>query len=86
MVATDYLTPSKLQDGMNAALPSDQWLQEIVSLEQTLLAQMQVALSSYSVGLSTLDLGSPSPMRRNATEGEKALCSLQRMQSPGQFA
>ena len=81
----DHLTPSTLGSGINGLLPDDQWYNDFVALEQNIGTQMQIALSTYAIGFSTLDLGIAPPMPKNQTEADKQLCGLQRMQSPGGF-
>jgi hypothetical protein len=81
----DHLTPSTLDSGISNSLPDDQWVHDFVSLEQNIGTQMQIALSTYAIGISTLNLGTMPPMRKNQTEADEQLCGLQRMQSPGGF-
>lgn len=81
----DHLTPSTLGAGINVQVPDDHRVHDFVALEQNIGTQMQIALSTYAIGASTLDLETTPPMRKNQTEAEKKLCGLQRMQSPGGF-
>lgn len=81
----DHLTPSNLDSGLNNRLLEDQWAHDFVLLEQNIGTQMQIALSTYAIGASTLDLVAEPYMRKNQTEAEKQLCRLQRMHSPGGF-
>ncbi|KAF9741118.1 hypothetical protein PMIN04_006738 [Paraphaeosphaeria minitans] len=83
--AMNHLTPASINSGFNAPLPSDQWLQDMIMLEQNIRAQLQIALSTYAAGGSTLDSKPTTPLRHNATQAEKNLCGIQLMQSPGGF-
>ncbi|KAJ4289802.1 hypothetical protein N0V90_011133 [Kalmusia sp. IMI 367209] len=83
--AMNHLTPASINSGFNAPLPSDQWLQDMVMLEQNIRAQLQIALSTYAVGGSTLNFKATTPLRRKPAEAERNLCGIQLMKSPGGF-
>lgn len=83
--AMNHLTPASINSGFNAPLPNDQWLRDMIMVEQNIRAQLQIALSTYAVGGSTLDFEATTPLLRNPTEADKKLCGMQLMQSPGGF-
>jgi len=83
--AMNHLTPASIISGFNTPLPSNQWLQDMVMLEQNIRAQLQIALSTYAVGGPTLNFKATTPLRRNPAKAEKNLCGIQLMKSPGGF-
>jgi hypothetical protein len=84
IMSSDF-TPSGISSKRNAGLPSDQWIKQFALLENSAKAALQIGLSTYAIGPSTLNLEEESPMRVTQPEAIKGLCALQRMQSPGGF-
>lgn len=83
--AFDYIQPFSTNPLFNPPLPKDQWVKTLIKIEMSVLTQLQIGLSTYAIGTSNLGLEIATPMRSNQTEGDKGLCSLQRMRSPGGF-
>lgn len=81
----EHLTPASLTSGYNIPLPSDQWLQDMTTMQQMGMANFQVALATHTLDTSTLDLQDITPFLSNATVADKSLCGIQLMQSPGGF-
>ena len=83
--ALNYFAQPSYANAANVPFSNDQWIKQLVKMENNTLAQIQIALSTYSTGLSNLGLKETPPILPNATEAEKGLCGLQRMRSPGGF-
>jgi hypothetical protein len=67
------------------SLPDDQWIREIVRWERFIWASMQTTISDYAIGYVTREPSAKDFIIKNATEGEKQLCGVQRMRKSGDF-
>jgi hypothetical protein len=70
------------------SLPNDFWKEEILGWEKESWARMQIAMSRYAIGAD----GSDTPGQKEdnwwikpTSDGEKALCSAQKMRKSGGF-
>jgi hypothetical protein len=62
------LTIDSLSAGYNSPLRSDQWLQDMIMLEQNVRAELQVGLSMYATGAPGLDPMVTVPLLSNPKE------------------
>ncbi|KAF2470133.1 uncharacterized protein BDR25DRAFT_370147 [Lindgomyces ingoldianus] len=72
-------------DGFVVSLPDDQWINEVISLEQYVWGSLQTVISGYAVGPQVRDESAEEFVRKNMTNGERGLCGLQRMRKSGGF-
>ncbi|RAR10171.1 hypothetical protein DDE82_001446 [Stemphylium lycopersici] len=88
---TQDIQSCKLSDQINqgngntVSLPKDFWKQEVLAWEQEHWAAMQIAVSRYAIGPKTIDPLADGFLLEPQTEGEKALCGVQKMKKSGQF-
>lgn len=71
--------------GYISALPDDQWVQEVVGWESNTWASLQIAIAEYATGVKARDAFADSYYRQPETDGEKKLCSMQKMKKSGGF-
>jgi hypothetical protein len=64
------------------SLPDDFWKREIVARENQILAALQTAMLYYAVGPKALDPDADTYWHKPETDGEKALCAVQRVKKP----
>ena len=70
------------------SLPNDFWKQEVLGWEQESFAGLQIAMSRYAIGgegASTEEQPDDAWWFKPDTEGEKNLCSAQKMKKSGGF-
>jgi hypothetical protein len=66
-------------------LPDDNWENELLAWEQYVWSQIQVAVADYAIGAEVRAPGAENYHKNITTEGERALCGMQKMRSPGGF-
>jgi hypothetical protein len=66
-------------------LPNDKWVQEIYFWEQYVWAQIQIALADYAIGPAARSPEIGAAVKNGTTSGERQLCGVQKMRSPGNF-
>jgi hypothetical protein len=71
--------------GFIPSLPDDQWVKEIVGWESTTWAALQIAVEKYATGAKSIDPSADDYVKAPETDGEKALCAMQRMRKSGGF-
>jgi hypothetical protein len=64
-------------------LPKDNWVQEITYWEQYIWSQIQIALANYAIGPAVQHPQAERYVKTNTTDGQKHLCGMQKMRSPG---
>lgn len=69
--------PFGLNPQYNTPLKFDEWVHQFIFLDNVVITQLQVALSTYAVGLSALGLDVPEILRHNPMDVEKTPCTLQ---------
>ncbi|KAF2745218.1 hypothetical protein M011DRAFT_479365 [Sporormia fimetaria CBS 119925] len=72
-------------DNRVETLPDDQWINEIHSWETEAWAIHQIVLSDYAIGPSLRASRPENVTIPLATEADRALCKVQKMQKPGGF-
>jgi hypothetical protein len=77
--ATGALWPSP-------GLPADQWIVESLFLEKYVFSMMQILFTDYAIGPEARSPIAKDSVTLAASEGEKALCSIQKMRKAGGFA
>ncbi|KAF2648033.1 hypothetical protein K491DRAFT_613575 [Lophiostoma macrostomum CBS 122681] len=71
--------------GVIDSLPDDQWVKEVTMLEQTTWSSIQVGLSDHAKGYESLVAPGTNLYSNTTSAGEKHLCGVQKMESPGGF-
>lgn len=66
-------------------LPDDFWKQEVIGWEYETWAAMQIAVSNYAIGPQSIDPYEDGYLLKPETQGEKALCGVQKMKKTGGF-
>jgi hypothetical protein len=71
--------------GVLATLPDDQWVQEMVSWERNVWSQLRTRVTDYAVGYEVREPLMAAAVNNETTTGQRQLCGMQRMKSPGGF-
>lgn len=79
-------TEAELSDGGSITrLPDDQWMKELHDWEAITWTEHQIMIADYAIGPTARSPLAQSLMRVPSDEGEKSLCSTQKMRKPGGF-
>ncbi|KAF2736926.1 hypothetical protein EJ04DRAFT_488916 [Polyplosphaeria fusca] len=80
------ISSMKSTTGVIPPIPDDQWVNELHRYESIVFAGIQYVTSNYAIGPKSKDPMADSYTRPPATEGQKALCGMQKMKRSGGFA
>jgi len=79
--ATSTLKPT----GSIPSLPDDQWIREVTWWDSIIWTAVQMQVADYAIGIAARVPSAADYQKKPVSKGDKRLCGMQRMQSPGGF-